>query len=312
MPTYNSIIDRTDATPLIPEEVSREIVQALPQQSAVMRLFRRVTMSRVQQRMPVVSALATAYFVNGDTGLKQTSEVNWTNKYLNAEELAVIVPIPQAVLDDADYDIWGEIRPRLVEAFGRALDAAVLFGTNKPTSWPDAIVTAATTAGNVLSLGTGDIVDKIGGEGGIMNLVEADGFDVNFFLGAVSVKAKLRGARTAEGALIFQPSVTADTPSTLYGQPLEFPQNGAWDASSALLICGDRTAGVIGVRQDIQVKILDQAVIQDGSGTIVYNLAQQDMVALRATMRVAWQVPNPITNLGGGGSSQYPFAVLTP
>jgi len=312
MPVYNSLIDRTDAAPLMPEEASRQIIQALPQQSAALRLFRQVTMSRAQQRMPVLAALATAYFVGSDTGLKQTTEIAWQNKYLNAEELAVIVPVPQAVLDDSDFDIWGEVRPRLVEAFGRALDAAIFFGTNKPSTWPDDIVTAANSAGNKITLGTGDLVDKIGADDGIMSKVEADGFDVNFFAGATSVKAKLRGLRTSEGALIFQPSLTAGTPSSLYGQPLEFPQNGAWDATKALLVCGDRTMGIIGLRQDIQVRVLDQAVIQDGSGAIVYNLAQQDMVALRATMRVAFQVANPITNLQPTEADRYPFAVLAP
>jgi len=312
MPVYNSLIDRTDATPLMPEEASRQIIQALPQQSAALRLFRQVTMSRAQQRMPVLAALATAYFVGSDTGLKQTTEITWQNKYLNAEELAVIVPVPQAVLDDSDFDIWGEVRPRLVEAFGRALDAAIFFGTNKPSTWPDDIVTAANSAGNKISLGTGDLVDKIGADSGVMAAVEADGFDVNFFVGATSVKAKLRGLRTSEGALIFQPSLTAGTPSSLYGQPLEFPQNGAWDATKALLICGDRTMGIIGMRQDIQVRLLDQAVIQDGAGAIIYNTAQQDIVALRATMRVAFQVANPITNLQPTEANRYPFAVLTP
>jgi HK97 family phage major capsid protein len=309
MPTYNSLINRSDAAALIPEEISRQIIQNAVQYSAVLRLFRRVTMSRYQQRMPVLSALATAYFVSGDTGLKQTSEINWENKYLTAEEMAVIVPVPQSVLDDAEFDIWGEVRPRIEEAFGRALDAAVFFGTNKPSSWPNAIVVAAAAASQTVTSGTGiDIADDLGGENGIMAKVEAAGYDTNFFVGALSIKSKLRGLRTAEGALIFQPSLSAGTPSTLYGQSLEFPINGAWNAASALMVCGDRNAGIVGVRQDMQVNVLDQAIIQDGSGAIIYNLAQQDMVALRATMRVAFQVPNPVTAMGSG----YPFAALVP
>ncbi|NLV74050.1 MAG: hypothetical protein GXY52_05140, partial [Chloroflexi bacterium] len=41
-------------------------------------------------------ALPTAYFVDGETGLKQTTKVEWANVMLSAEELAVIVPVPQS------------------------------------------------------------------------------------------------------------------------------------------------------------------------------------------------------------------------
>jgi len=149
---YNSIISRSDAAALIPEEASKEIISGIPEQSFVMKFFRRLpNMTRKQQRMPVLSFLPLAYFVSGEAdtdGLKQTTEQKWENKYLNAEEIAVIVPIPEAVLDDADYDIWGEIKPRIIEAFGKTFDAAVIHGTNAPSTWPDDIVTAATAAGN--------------------------------------------------------------------------------------------------------------------------------------------------------------------
>ena len=56
--------------------------------------------------------------------------------------------------------------------------------------------------------------------------------------------------------------------------------------------------------------MLDQAVISDAQGHIIHNLAQQDMVALRCVMRLGWQLPNPVTQIGG--VSRYPFAVLTP
>jgi HK97 family phage major capsid protein len=151
---YTNVISRTDAAATIPEEVAAEVTRGAIQQSAALQLFRHVTMSRGQQRIPVVSALPVAYFVNGDTGLKQTTEVDWTNKYLNAEELAAIVPIPEAVLDDSAFDVWGEIRPLLEEAIGRAVDAAIFFGTNAPSSWPTAIATAAVSAGNTVNRGT--------------------------------------------------------------------------------------------------------------------------------------------------------------
>jgi hypothetical protein len=44
----------------------------------------------------------------------------------------------------------------------------------------------------------------------------------------------------------------------------------------------------------------------------VYNLAQQDMVALRAVMRIGWQVPNPINRVEETEANRYPFALLIP
>jgi hypothetical protein len=105
----NNIISRADAGALMPEQVSNEMLTNLAdkaQGSAARKLFRSVPVSRGQVRFPVLSALPIAYWVTGDTGLKQTTEVNWANKFLNIEELAVIVPIPESVLDDAGTPIW--------------------------------------------------------------------------------------------------------------------------------------------------------------------------------------------------------------
>ena len=314
MATYNSLISRTDAAALIPEEVSREIIQAVPEASAVMRLARRLpNMSRKQRRMPVLSGLVTAYFVTGDNGLKQTSEAAWENKYINAEELAVIVPIPEAVLDDVDYDVWSEIRPNIVEAFGKAFDQAVLLGTNAPDDWPDDLVTGATSASHTITLGTGaDIYDDIMSEGGVIAKVEEDRFGVTGHVAALTMRAKLRGLRDDNGVPIFNRTVQAASLYELDGAPVEFPRNGSMDAATALMFTGDWTQLVYAMRQDITYKVLTEAVIQDGSGTIVYNLAQQDMVALRAVMRLGWQLPNPINRVNTSSSTRYPFSVLVP
>jgi HK97 family phage major capsid protein len=310
---YNDQIDRTGASALMPEDVSKEIIQGVPQYSTVMQLATKApNMSRKQKRLPVLSTLPTAYFVNGDTGLKQTSEQAWDNKYLDAEELAVIIPIPEAVLDDADYDIWGEVKPRIMEAFGIAFDGAVFFGTNAPAAWPDDLLTSATAAGNVVALGTGvDLYADLLGEDGVLSAVENDGYLVTGHVGAMGMRAKYRGVRDSNGNPIFKNSMQDATRYELDGSPLFFPRNGAFDVTKALQISGDFKQLIYAMRQDVTYKILTEAVIQDASGAIVYNLAQQDMVALRAVMRLAWQVPNPINKVNST-ATRYPFGVLTP
>lgn len=314
MALYDNIITRAGATALIPEAVSREIIQSVPESSAVMRFARRLpNMTSAQLRMPVLSGLITAGFVDGDTGLKPTSNVAWENKYINAAELACIVPIPEKVLDDVGYDVWGEVRPRIIEAMGLAFDRAVLYGTNAPADWPDGIVPDAVAAGQAVTLGAnGDLYDDIMGEDGVIALVEEDGFMVTGHIAALSLRAKLRGLRDLQGQPIFMRTMQARTDYELDGVPVEFPKNGAVDPTEALLVSGDFNQLVYSIRQDVTYKLLTESVIMDANKTIVYNLPQQDMVALRVVMRLGWQVPNPITNVNTNGATRYPFAALLP
>ena len=98
-----NIIDRTGADALIPEERAREIIQGVVTQSAVLSQGRKLAnMSSKTYRMPVLDMLPLAYFVNGDSGQKKTTKMAWDKKMITAEEIAVIVPIPEAVLDDSD------------------------------------------------------------------------------------------------------------------------------------------------------------------------------------------------------------------
>lgn len=319
-PTYSA----TPGThPLIPEDVSREIIKSTTQQSAVLAMFKHRTMSTAQQRMPVLATKPTAYFVTGDTGLKQTTSIAWANKFLDAEELAVIIPVPEKLLDDTGYDIWGEIRPEIVEAMAIALDAAILFGFNKPASWPASIVAAAIAAGNTVTQGTGiDVADDINNA---MAAVEADGYDVNGFFIRNSIKAELRGLRDANNGFIFQsPMDTGVSNSvykgTIFGEKAVASMSGIFESedagtygrtvNSVKLIAGDWTQGLIGIRQDLTWKMLDQAVITDNAGQIVFNLPQQDMVAMRVVARYGFQVPNPINRMNMTEATRYPFSVL--
>lgn len=307
----NNIITRSDAEALIPVEESKEIITAVRQSSAALSLMRKLpNMTAKQRTLPVLSSLPVAGFVNGDNGLKAVSAAAWDKKIITAEEIAVIIPIPEAVLDDAQYDVWAELKPSIVEAFGKVIDAAIFFSVNKPTSWENGIVTSAISKGNVITRSNvSDIVQDINL---LMGKVEEDGFDVTGFAGDISNKSSLRGLRDQNGGLLFQPSLTADTPSTLYAQPINYVKNSSWDKTQALLVGGDFSQAVYAIRQDMTYKILDQAVISDGDGRIIYNLAQQDMVALRCVMRLGWQLPNPVTALNPDGTTRYPFAVLAP
>lgn len=306
-------IDRNDV--VIPDEVMEGIIQAVPSQSAVLQMGRRLRdMARGQTRLAVNSELPVAGFVNGDTGLKPISKMSWEGVYINAEELACIVPVPESVLADTDYDIWEEVQPRIVEAMGAAIDAAILFGVNKPASWPDDLLTGATAASQVVQHGsdpTKDLYDEIMGEGGVLALVEEDGFAVTGHIAALNLRAKLRSLRTQDGLPIFTSSMQDINRYALDGEPIEFPRNG-FDASAALLFAGDWNQLVWSMRQDISMKFATEAVLTDNAGNVVLNLFQQDSVALRVVMRLGFALPNPVNLINTNPATRYPFAVLVP
>ena len=307
MATYNSLVSRSDlGGALIPEPVSNQIIQEMPQASVLLSRARRVALSSKTLKQPVLSTLPSAYWVNGDTGLKETTEAAWGSLTITAEEMAVLVPIPDAVIDDANVPLWEQVQPLLVEACGKLLDEAGIWGISKPSSWPGALVPTAISKGNVGVKGVGkDFAVDVAALG---ENISKDGFAINGFASRPGLQWGLFGLRTTDGVPVYTPSLSAGGPSGLFGYPLNEVRNGSWQAGAELL-AADWDKVVIGVRQDITFKMLDQAVITDANGKVVFNAPQQDSQIMRVVMRVGFQVANPLTRVGSA-STAYPAGVL--
>lgn len=323
------MIARTDASGIIPEDFLNEVFSHVPQQSATLANMRRLRDGTTNQmRLPILSTLPMAYWVDGeapDGGLKETSKTAWKNKFIDYREIAVIVPIPINVLDDSAFPIWDQVRPYIIEAIGHKIDAGVLFSNPHAGVWPDAIVPSAIAAGNVVAAGTGaDIYEDILGEDGVFAAVEADGYLVNGNVAHPRFRSRLRSLREPNGGqLIFKSDVQGTTVYNLDGTPIYFLTNGAFDTTSAELVTGAWDQAVYSWRRDATFSVHTDGVIQDEYGVIQHNLLQQNAVALRVSARFGWQLPNPTNrlnateggNVGTAGAAvvgRYPFAVLTP
>lgn len=304
-----SIIAREQAEALIQEQVVSTIFQDAPKQSVFMSMARKLpNMTSKQTRIRVLDLLPMAYWVNGDTGHKQTSEQAWDNVFMNAAELAVIVPIPEAVLDDADYDIIGEVTPRINEAIGKRVDHAAIFGINRPVEWQNDIVTLARQAGNNVSGGI--TYDTLMGPGGLFSKIEDTGYMATGIVASMKTRAALRGIKDENGHPLYKSDMQGATPYALDGVPMTFPKNGSFDNSIAQMIAGDFSQAVYAIRQDVTTKILDQATIVDPvTKQVIYSLAQQDMIALRVVFRMGWALPNPATRMDEDRLS-VPFAYI--
>ena len=298
-----SYITRNNAEGLIPEQIVSEIQTAIVQNSAILQNAKRLpNMGTNITKMPVLDALPVGGFLNSDTGLKVTSSVSWKNVYLTAAEIAVIIPISEAVLNDADYDIFEQIKPSIIENFGKIFDKAVLDGTGKPNDWGASLIERIRNSGNTVAYSAQDsLYSQIDDA---MAKVELSGFVPNVIIGGVELKSGFRNMTDTTGQPIKGTEIDSISKVLV--------SNGAWDSTNAKFIVGDFSNLVFAIRQDMTFKVLDQAVITDDEGVVIYNLAQQDMVALRCVMRIAWAVPNPVTSIKSDGTTRYPFALAEP
>jgi len=314
VPVYNTGIVRTAAgvDPLVPQPLASEIIQEAPQASAALSLMGRTILSSHTQRLPVLDVLPVAYWVGGDTGMKQTSNQAWKNVVMVVEELACIVPIPEAYLDDADVPLWDQVKPRITEAVGALIDSAVLWGINKPSTWGESVFVGATKSGHSVIEGTGvDLGQDVSALGLTMS---QSGYTLDGFAAMPGMKWKLSGLRSAQGIPIYQPDMSGGPGGTLYGYPLPEIKNGSWvmPTTGAIMLGGDFSKSIIGVRRDISFKMFDQGVISNDAGVVILNLMQQDSVAMRMTMRLAYATVNPVTVMQPGSAitARWPFGAV--
>jgi HK97 family phage major capsid protein len=297
-------IVRNDVDALIETQVANEIFEGTIRQSKALSMFKRLPNATSDKtKLRVLDSLPVAYFVDetSNNGRKNITKLAWDKKYINIAELAVIVPIKENLLNDSSIDIWATVRPRVEEAFAKKIDNAMFFGVDKPTDWRAGLVPSIATAGAEVTETNKGLYSDINDA---MTKVEESGYNVNGILGGTGLKGKFRMMLDTTG----QPLNTTEIGSIRR----EFMDNGVWDKTLSTLVVGDFSQAVYAIRQDITYKVLTEATIQDpATGNILYNLAQDDMVALRVTMRLGWEIPNPINALNET-SSRFPFASLKP
>lgn len=317
-------ISRSDVATLIQEAYATDFLNWTANSSAVLRAFPTRNLGTKTTNEPVLATKPHAKWVAESatlsTGVKPTAEVTWANKTLVAEELAVIVPIHENVLDDATTNVVADIVKAGGEAIAYALDAAVIFGQHKPATWTsNALLPSAVAAGGA----NHQVVSATPGAtdlaGSFLKGAEAlsDKYDPTTVLTRKGMRYRFANLRDSQGEPIFQASMSNNPASTdnLYGLDVYYATGTVaddalgdilvWDPAMCEALIVDRSRVVIGVRQDIEVKFLDQATV----GSI--NLAERDMVAFRFKARFAYALGDNVA-YGSNVITSSPVAAIVP
>ena len=314
MAGFNDLITRTDVP--IPTEEVGELLKVMPEESVLLKRARRQPMSTKTVKQTIMTTFPDAYWVDGDTGLKQTTKQSFSQPTMTAEELAVIAVVPDAVIDDSSLPIWETLRPYLAEAIGKKVDQAAIYGIDKPASWPLALVPGAIAAG-VIAPGNlaatpadqrkdaGQLVADLG-----LKMARSAGANLSGLIAEAGTSWELDRIRDADRRPIYDGVAGA-----LRGVPFDELKNGAWSSvgtgdTAVPLIGVDWSQVYVGIRQDITVKMLDQAVISDAAGKVIFNLAQQDAKALRIVFRVGYQAVMPVNHQQLDPAKRFPAGVI--
>lgn len=314
---------------VLPVEYGREIIRGLLGRSKALELGRRLPDMRgktyklnVNANLPVAGWVKNSQTIPNAEGTeinrKPISTYAFKGVDIVAEELSVIVPVSENTLADVEnfgIELAQELQEQVIGAFQEAIDATVFFGTNSPWSNFGGLVPAASTAEAVVTWDGQAGTSFYQAINDAMTLVEQSGYLPNAILGGPTLNSAFRGAITNLGV-----NVTDQGEIGRLARHVDL--TGGFNESSAFAVVGDFRYLVYAFREDMTMKLLTESVLQDpNSGAILYNLAQQDMVALRFVMRLGFALPNPVNRVSGvlssdgkyiaRGSKAYPFAIIT-
>ena len=312
---------------VLPVEYGREIIRGVLGRSKALELGRRLPDMRGKTyKLNVLSSLPVAGWVKNQTTPagaadeiknKPLSDLAWQGKDVVAEEIAVIVPVAINTLRDVEnyVDIVPEITEQVVGAFQQVIDETIFFGVGSPWANFNGIVADATTANAVVTWNGNSGLAFYNAINDAMEKVENSGYVPNAILGGPSLNSAFRKTITDLGVL-------AGDQGQIGALPRHIDLTGGFNQSSAFAIVGDFNYLVYAFREEMEMRLLDQATLVDPkTGSTLYNLAQQDMVAFRFTMRLGAAIPNPVNRVSGqldsgstnivAGTTAYPFAIIT-
>ncbi len=247
------------------------------------------------EAVPVVSVEPDAEWASPRYGgRKKATTIEWTAERLEAEELACVLAIPSAWVDDAGFPVWEQVRDRVSAAFAKRIDETLLFAVAPvPASFPATGVVGVAGA----AVTGADALEAI--DAGLA-AVEAQGLIPNGVASSAAIGSALRRELRTIGSL------PSEAPSaSVYGVPVAIA--AYWDSTAGDAIVGDWSKLVIGVRQDIRFEMSDSAILQDATGAIIANAFQDDLVAMRVYLRMGAAIGRPVAS---DGTPSEPFSLV--
>ena len=297
-------VDQSKVQNLFKPQFINEVFEKATEQSFVLKHGTRLpNMTGKTMDIDILSNLPIAYWTGADTAKRNLTTLALEGKRIYAEEASVIVPISLTTLADSNVDLKKIIQERSAEAISALVDSAVITGVNKPKHFREALIPSCINLGAKVQRTADDTlytaVDRA------MAYVEESDYEVSAFAGGLNVKSKFRNLLDKNGRPVTNTEIT--------DMPKLYIKNGAWSKKAAELLVGDFKQIFYAIRQELDVTVLTEATIEDPISGAKYNLGQQKMIGIMLTMRMGWEIPNPISReVWENNPNYFPFAIIQP
>lgn len=294
--------DDAQAGLLVPEELRAEVLRIAEDQYGVARreMFYLPFSGPGNSRKIPALGTSVSVFWTGETAKKTSTQPKFSIVEQTLKKLAAIVPMSEEILEDSAINLTQLVATLFAEAVAKEEDLQFFAGTGSP--WTGILNNGSVNvvnqeyAGGISKLTADDLLSMIdetpaGALGG-----------AKFYFNR-TVLSVIRKLKDSNKQYIYQ-NPGQGQPATIWNYPYELveamPTAKTVEIGDPYIIFGNLKQGCIfGDKQQLRVKLLEEATITDTDGETEINLAEQDMVALRIVERVGYVVglPKAITVL---------------
>lgn len=265
----------------LPKQLSNEILQGAVESSVVMSMARKIELPGSGITIPVITSDPEAAWVD-ETNEKAVGEPGISSKNMTPYKLAIIELFSNEFKRDLN-SLYNALVERLPYAIAKKFDATVFFGSTPGTGF-DVLASAPTVKfdcahdGEYAALVAADA--SVSALGGILN-----GW-------AVSPQGKsiLLGATDSTGRPLFLSSTEQGNVARILGADVKICKAaykaGTSGAPNKVAVAGDWSKARWGAVQDVQIKISEEATINDGTNQI--NLWQRNMFAVMCEVELGF------------------------
>lgn len=295
-------IQPLDFRGVIPVQFSTTIIEEAIQQSAALQLGNRIPMGTRVAEMPVPATFPKAGWSTTDYGARKPyTDLGLTTRTITAEEVAAVVAIPDAMVEDSTINLWNWVRPRLAEAIAAAIDDAIFFGIDAPATFP-----AGGLVAHAQEIPPG--TDAVATVNSAMSAVETQGLVPTGHAMDIAARGVLRGVRDANNALLLGTTqVNGRSVDSMYGLPVSYH---SFSQRRPDFITGAWQNLLIGVRSDIRYDMNPAAVLADREGRVIISGFQDNMLPLKVWARFGCTILDPVTLRVPGGAKAFAVATL--